>query len=126
MILETTFLIDLFRGKDNATTKIRELEKKGVPIFSTSISVFEIIQGLKNPKEEAIAKEFFDSMTILTLDKNSAFLAGEIQKKLREKGQLIDPEDAMIAGISIANDKTLLTNNIKHFSRIKELKSQPY
>lgn len=39
---------------------------------------------------------------------------------------MIDPEDAMIAGIALINNETVLTKNVEHFSRIRDLKIETY
>jgi predicted nucleic acid-binding protein len=44
---------------------------------------------------------------------------------LTKKGQRIDPEDTMIAGIAITNNKILVTRD-KHFDRINGLKIEKY
>ncbi len=39
---------------------------------------------------------------------------------------MIDPEDAMIAGIALINNESVLTKNVEHFSRIRDLKIETY
>lgn len=39
---------------------------------------------------------------------------------------MIDPEDAMIAGIALLSNETILTKNVEHFSRIRNLKIETY
>ncbi len=39
---------------------------------------------------------------------------------------MIDPEDAMIAGIALHNSEVVLTKNVEHFSRIRDLKIETY
>ncbi len=60
------------------------------------------------------------------LDVDGAIKAGEIDGKLIQQGQKIDPEDSMIAGITISKGEKLLTRNLKHFSRIPGLKIETY
>ncbi len=126
MILDTTFLIDFSRGNQKTVMKLIELEKQRKPIMTTSINVYEIIQGIKNKKESEIAKKLFSKLEILPFNSEAAHIAGEIQKELRKKGEIIDSEDTMIAGIAITQNKTILTKNIKHFSKIKDLKIESY
>ncbi len=38
----------------------------------------------------------------------------------------IDYRDAMIAAVAVVNNLTLVTRNIAHFCRVKELKLQPW
>ncbi len=39
---------------------------------------------------------------------------------------MIDPEDTLIAGIALINNETVLTKNVEHFSRIRDLKIETY
>lgn len=129
MILDTSFIIDLMKNKSNAIAKSRELEKSSLPIRSTSISVFELWQGLEDiedtDKREKIER-FLSSIGLLAFDLHDAKKAGTIYAELERKGELIEPEDCMIAGITLSRGETLLTRNKRHFERIKELKVEGY
>ncbi len=129
VILDTTFLIDLLRGNKAAIDKIAEIEGKNEPVSTTAISVFEVWQGL--PKKASSlqvekALELLKSINILRLDFESALQGGEIQRELKSSGQMIDPEDAMIAGIAKINNEKILTRNAKHFEKIRSVKTEIY
>ena len=129
MILDTSFIIDLLRGNSAATAKIIEIEKKNEPIATTTISVFEIAQGLpRKASEEKTEKtlELFRSINIIGFDFESAIEAGNIQRRLMATGQKIDPEDAMIAGIAKTQRQKVLTRNEKHFRIIHGLEIETY
>jgi len=48
--------------------------------------------------------------------------ATRIYRELKKSGKLIGMRDIMTGGITIANNLSLSTNNIKDFKRIKDLK----
>jgi len=118
MILDTNLIVDFLRGDKRAINKINNHNE---PIKITSITAFELVMGLKEKEREQIL-DLINSVIVLGFNKESAIIAGDIQRQLKETGQTIDPEDCMIAGIAISNSETLTTNNIKHFSRIKNLR----
>ena len=129
MIADTTFLIDLLRNSPEALKKASGFDIIGESVFTTTISVFELWQGsldLKDKKKIDRIHILLDALGMHSLDLESAKIAGKVHAELREKGLPIDPEDSMIAGICIKTDHALLTRNIKHFSRIKELKLETY
>ncbi len=129
MILDTSFIIDLMKNKSNALAKAQELEKSSSPVRSTAISVFELWQGLEdiqNPDKKEKIEHFLSSIGLLSFDLYSAKKAGTIYAELERKGELIEPEDCMIAGITIFHGETLLTRNKQHFERIKSLKIEGY
>ncbi|MBS3056986.1 MAG: PIN domain-containing protein [Candidatus Aenigmarchaeota archaeon] len=129
MILDTSFIIDLLRSDNGAVKKAEELQKSSELLLTTTITVFEIWQGtmdIKNDKKRTAISELLQSLGLLVLDFDSAKKAGEIHSRLIKKGEEIDPEDSMIAGISITRGERLLTRNIEHFKRIGELRVESY
>ena len=68
-------------------------------------------------------KEFYDNAKHLYLDRDDLRTiekAVDIYAQLR-KGQNIEDNDIYIAAISMVNDCTLVTSNVKHFSRVEGL-----
>jgi len=57
----------------------------------------------------------------LTLDLSSAESAGRIYADLNRTGQPIGRADPMIAAIAIQQGLTLVTGNLSHYQRIKDL-----
>lgn len=130
MILETTFLIDLLRNNKDAKDKLNDLINSGTSIKITSPSLFEIYSGIErknyNKNEKDKVRQILSDQIILTLDEESAIISGEIDGQLISQGKTIDTEDCMIAGIAIKNNEKILTRNIKHFTRIKNLDFETY
>jgi tRNA(fMet)-specific endonuclease VapC len=118
MILDSCFVIDLLNGDRDAVRFAEDNENK--IIRTTSITVFEVMNGLKKEID------LFDKLIILGFGKGDAVLASSIWKKLKQNGNMVDPEDCFIASISINNNLPLVTRNVKHFSRIKELQIIKY
>ena len=49
---------------------------------------------------------------------------GKIKSELERSGQALDDADILIASMTLANNATLVSNNIGHFKRIRGLKLQ--
>ena len=124
MILDTTFVIDFFKNSRPAVLKLKNLDEKGETILITSITIFEIWQGI-GPEKEGSISSFAESIEILDFDSKSAKRAGEIHSGLKSKGALINVGDSMIAGIAMHNGQTLLTRD-EHFARVKGLMIETY
>ncbi|MEK6837705.1 MAG: type II toxin-antitoxin system VapC family toxin, partial [Nanoarchaeota archaeon] len=69
--------------------------------------------------------ELLASMNVLSLDSLSAKLAAEIEVEMERKGEAIQAEDVMIAGIAATNAETLVTNDA-HYARISGLRVLKY
>ncbi len=130
MIADTTFLIDIMRGDHSAIEKGEELERDGVQVNITTVSVFELYVGLNlsiRPIEEKNKiDKVLGNIVVHHLDFKSAREAGEIFADKKRRGQTIDPEDAMIAGICISIEEPILTRNVNHFSNIGRLTVESY
>lgn len=129
MILDTTFIIDLLHKEAGAVKKAEELDKKTISVFTTAVSVFEIWQGIEDLKDKNRLEKInilLSSIGLINLDIESAKEGGKLHAELYSAGTPIEPEDSMIAGICLKNNETLLTRNIKHFSKIKNLKIEQY
>lgn len=128
--LDTTFIIDLLRGKKEIKLLIQKFNNLNEDLTISPISIKEVIYGVyasnKIEEEKEKIESLLNSFIMLNFDKESAFLAGKIEFELDKTGKMIDTEDIMIASTAIANEETLITRNKKHFERIKELKAEYY
>ena len=129
MILDTCFIIDLLNNQEDAVRKAQELERKNIPLFTTSITVFEIWQGvadMNNKNKLARINILLEGLALLNLDCENAKIGVGIHSELYTQGKPIQPEDSMIAGICLKERQKLLTKNKKHFGRIKGLELEIY
>ena len=129
MIVDTTFILDLLGGNADAVNKAKELEETNEPVFFTTISVFELWQGIediRNAKKRNRILQILSCFNYFDFTMESSKIAGNIHASLIRKGLRIDPEDSMIAGITKSKNETILTRNVKHFKRIGGLKVEYY
>ena len=69
---------------------------------------------------------FFARFSSHPFDDAAASVYGEIRAELAAAGQLIGPNDTLIAAIAIANDLTLVTHNADEFRRVRGLKFEDW
>ncbi|HLD57788.1 MAG TPA: type II toxin-antitoxin system VapC family toxin [archaeon] len=133
ILLDTTFLIDLLRGKENVKAKFESLSH--LTVFTTRINVFEVLVGIFSLKrdEQFIDKQvnaafaLFDLLNILELDESSTMKSAHIAAKLNKDGLPIGSTDCLIAGVALANGiNTIISRNTIHFERIEGLKVVGY
>ena len=129
MILETSFLIDFLKNGKGAISRMKNLVDSDEVIGIATPTIFELWSGitaLDRPEKEKSKIIFLISkLVIYQLDRESAELAGKINGELIKRGLKIDPEDSMIAGIAITNNKKVLTRD-EHFGRIEGLRVESY
>ena len=86
--------------------------------------MLEVIKGLHKVQREERIQQFLARLTaveLLTLDLESATLAGRIYADLERIGQPIGRADPMIAAIALHHDLTLITGNMSHYRRIESI-----
>jgi tRNA(fMet)-specific endonuclease VapC len=74
-----------------------------------------------NNKNRLALAQFIAPFEILKFDDQAAKVYGEIRADLETKGTIIGPLDTMIAAHALCINATLITNNVKEFSRVKNL-----
>ncbi|MEM2786141.1 MAG: type II toxin-antitoxin system VapC family toxin [Candidatus Nitrosotenuis sp.] len=126
--VDTNFLIALERNDADALAKVKEFEKDGEMIHTTSISVAEYFRGAYGAKNRIKAlkdaKELLDRFSVLNLDYESGRIWGELSLSL--KSGTIGDRDLFISSISLANKQVLLTKNKKHFERVPGLRVETW
>ncbi len=128
-VLDTSFLVDLLRGKASVKLLKDELDKTEIRIAIAAPSITELWFGAHLAKqstaEKAKINDLLSSLEILPLDNESAKEAGDIQAELLVKGLSIQPEDSMIAGIARINGEKVVTRD-EDYVRIQNLKVLKY
>lgn len=123
--LETSFLVDVLRGNQAVKQRMLELDKEP-RLFATSVSAFELYYGAEiSAKKEANARavdNLLNGLALLDFNMDAAKIAGSIQASLANEGFQIGLNDVFIAATAMANNCALVTQNKKHFQRIRGLK----
>lgn len=124
IVLDSDILIYFLKGRAEVVDKLTAYPLES--LFTTRINVAELHYGAYNSAKikQNLAKitAFLDNFQILEFgDKASQIFAKE-KANLKQNGILIADMDLMIASIALTHGFTLVTNNLKHFERIKSLK----
>lgn len=121
MIADSSFIVDLLRGRPDAFLFLRTMQNPRAVAVS-SITIFELFQyrGFQN------IDGFMTQVLVIDVTLEIAKVAGLIQKELVNRGLEIDNEDCIIAATALLEKMPLITKNVKHFSRIKGLQIFTY
>lgn len=122
--LDTDFLVNFLRNKEAEKKFILENESS-VLLATTFINIFELYYGAyKSNKEKNIlqVEELHSRLKVLNLSKAGMKEAGEVLAELEKKGEKIDFRDLLIGCTARSEGYCVKTLNVKHFSKIKNLK----
>jgi len=125
-VLDTNIITAIL--KDNAIVKERMSKAvlDGDEIFLNGISYYEIKRGLlaaNATKQLNLFVQFCSKFPILFFDTVQIFdEAADIYADLQKAGALIEDADILMASLVKFKDYILVTNNLAHFERIRDLK----
>lgn len=107
--------------------KLQECAGQGHSITISSITYAELLLGAERSKARKkytdLIKEFIKRLDeVLPWGRVTAEYYSKLQANLFAKGSPIGSNDTMIAAHVLSVDATIVTNNLKHFKRVPELK----
>jgi tRNA(fMet)-specific endonuclease VapC len=122
------YLIDTDIASNFAKNVSPKLKKKMIENLGdwaiSSVTYHELWRGLMQTKSERVEMfftQFLSNVTVIDFDETDARESGRILAELSVAGKHIGDADTLIAGQAMANQLTLVTNNTKHFMRVKGL-----
>ncbi len=123
--LDTNICIYFLKGiSTNINIKLHQVNPNNIKI--PSIVKAELLFGAakSNRKKQntELINKFLLPLEIIPFDSRAAEFYAIVRSSLEKKGKVIGPNDLMIASIVLANNGTLVTNNVKEFKRIVKLK----
>jgi len=126
-LLDSDILIYFLKGKQEVVERISKIPMDSLHI--SRINYTELIYGAYNSakinQNLEIIEPFLDNFKILEFTQKSSLIFAKEKARLKKNGNIIADMDLMIASIAIENDCTLISNNIKYFQRVQNLKLEP-
>jgi tRNA(fMet)-specific endonuclease VapC len=120
-LLDTDHCLALLRQK----LDLRDYVVADEDLFITSITVAELVHGANRSfhRDDNLARleVLFAALIVLSFDETAARRFGQLKAELEERGKTLNDLDLQIASIALEHNLLLVTNNTKHFKRIKEL-----
>ncbi len=121
--LDTSTCITFLRGKHPQLRQRVLSHFRDIAI--TSVVAAELYYGAERSADPTTNRGqvdvFLAPFPLLLFDKAAAVAYGSIRADLARRGQLIGPNDLLIAAIALAVNATVVTHNIREFSRVQGL-----
>ena len=122
-LLDTNICIHFFRGDFNLIDKIENVGLENCAI--SEITLAELVFGAENskyPKKNyQLINTFSEHVAILPiLDAIREY--GKQKVRLRKEGKMISDFDLLIGTTALVNDLIMVTENLKEFTRIENIK----
>ena len=116
ILVDTSVFIEFLKGNEqygNEMTRLLEENR----VFSTGIVIAELLQGLKNLKEEKYLVEVITAVNMLEITTDVWIEAGNLSLSLRRKGINLPLTDVGIATLAKEHNLQIFTLD-KHFEQI--------
>lgn len=123
-LIDTNIIIYSIKG--NSVVHNNFSKNDNIPKSISVITYGELLFGAKksqnHEKNIAIVYRIKELFPIIAIDKAIVETFSELKANMQKAGKSIDDFDLLIASTALTTNSILVTNNEKHFNRIKGLK----
>lgn len=92
---------------------------------TTTITLGELLYGAAKRGSERLTQRVREVVTLATVilpfDAAAAEVYGPLRARLEREGRRLDEPDLRIASIALSRELTVVTGNVRHFSRVPDL-----
>jgi tRNA(fMet)-specific endonuclease VapC len=121
-LLDTDTVSFALRGQGHVGAKLLTVRPSEVRISAITLAELRFGADRKGSKKlHALIDTFVSSIEVAPFDDRAAAEFGRIGGLLADRGTPIGEMDALIAAHAAALDCILVTNNVRHFSRVPRL-----
>lgn len=130
-LLDTNVLSEVIKKRPDSAVIERLASVPAEGLFTSAICVTELRYGAVRHRRghsiwERIEGEILPRLQVLPLAMSEALRAGDLLADLASRGEPIGLEDVLIAATALENGLTVVTRNLKHFTRIPGLRAESW
>lgn len=114
VLLDTTVVIDLLRGREGAVSRLRSLREADDVPYVCAVNVEETVRGLR-PHEAGQVRVLFTGLGAAPLGEAEGWRAGEWRRDFAARGVTLSQADCLVAAAAVAVGGRLATGNPKDF-----------
>ncbi len=126
-LLDTNICIYFIKGKFNLKQKFEEIDPRNC--FISEITLAELKFGVQNSdqkeKNQKALDHFLSGINVIPIFHSLDLYALE-KTRLRKEGKIVDDFDILIGVTSITHHLVMVTNNVDHFKRLKNIKLEDW
>ncbi len=120
ILIDTSIIIDYIRKEHKEKSVLYTYFEKDYKIYISTITTFEIYNGLNKINQDLI-DIIFKRLYEINFDNSIAKQASIIYNDLKKRNKIIEIRDIFIAASAIIYKLPVASKNLKHFKRIKNL-----
>jgi tRNA(fMet)-specific endonuclease VapC len=125
-LLDTNILSELMKKRPNPALLSQIRAREPHQLFTSCVCVMELRygSGLRDDFQgfwQKLERRIIAKIQVIPISEKEALRAGDILAEMEKAGTVIGMEDVLIAASALANQCIMVTTNVRHFSRIKDL-----
>ncbi len=123
-LLDTNICVYWLKGNEKIEAKALSVGLDNISISFINLSeLYYAAYKSEKQRENILAiQKMLEKIDIIDSSEAVCNLFGSLKARLGKEGMILDDADLFIAACAIEHQLTLVSNNERHFSRIKELK----
>ena len=126
-LLDTNTISFAIRGVGRVGERLRQADPKDVALsVVTEAELWFGVEKRGSVRLRQSVEAFLSGVTILEYNRAAAREYGRVRALLERRGRPIGIHDTMIAAHALSQGLTLVTNNGKHFRRVRGLDSEDW
>ena len=122
-MVDTDWVIDYLHEIPEVVERLNALLPEGIGL--SIVSLAELFDGVLGSatrwEDERVLRAFLDFVEIIPLDEEACLIFAAERIRLRAAGMPIGDMDLLIGATAIRRNVPLLTNNRRHFGRLRDL-----
>lgn len=118
-LLDTDIVVFLLRGKKDIAHRLAEVDPSDVYVSEVTVAELEYGNRCSGRYEEnrELVESFLSAVNVIPFS-SSIYVYAKERQRLRQQGLSIENFDLLIGSAAVAKDLVMVTNNVKHYSRI--------
>jgi tRNA(fMet)-specific endonuclease VapC len=124
-LLDTNVCVDYLTGRYGSVTE-RLQRSRPADVCTSAIVAAELRYGAESStrrrRNHARLDQFLAEVAVIDFDVEASLLYGRLKPSLERDGTLIGQNDMLIAAHALSLRTTLVTDNVKEFTRVRGLR----
>ena len=125
-LLDTDAVVDVLRGRHRVAQRLAQVSPEDVGVSAMTLA--ELLYGsccsADSERSEREVRRFVEAIRIIPFGRNASAAHAQIRFALRQRN--IGPNDLVIAATALSARATVVTANVREFSRVDGLSTEDW
>lgn len=126
-MLDTNILVYVLNARPHHQAVLDRFDREEPrDMVVSSITLAELRFGIEKSRQRDVSRrvlqQVLDALNVAPFDAKAAQMYGSVRAGLEAEGKPIGPLDTLIAAHALSLDLTLVTNNVREFSKARRLR----